>query len=299
MPELPEVNTTSQMLNSLIKGFVIEDVWSDYNSPYFSGKNNIKDKKYFSKFKKNILGEKIKGVERKGKNILIHLQNNKTILVHMKMTGHLLFGKYEKRGKTWETLEKGPLKDPFNRFIHFVIKFSNKKCMVLSDMRKFAKVTLLETDKIYNPKELNIGPDPTHKTFNLKDFKKILKKMENGKIKEVLMKQEFISGIGNIYSDEALWYSGIDPERRVKNLKNEEFNKLLLNIKKVLKRGIELGGDSMSDYRNPLGEKGKFQLEHKVYGKRGERCSKKGCDGKIERKIVSGRSAHFCNKHQT
>ena len=133
MPELPEVHTTATGLNKEIGGLKITEVWTDYNSTFHAGKNNIKNPAFFRRFKKEILGAKVDHVGRRGKNVLIHLDNNKTILVHMKMTGHIMYGDYNRE-------------DPFNGFIHFIVTFSNKKTMELSDMRKFAKVTLVETE---------------------------------------------------------------------------------------------------------------------------------------------------------
>jgi formamidopyrimidine-DNA glycosylase len=118
------------------------------------------------------------------------------------------------------------------------------------------------------------------------------------KIKTVLMDPSVVVGIGNIYSDEALWLAGIHPEKSAGKLKDYEIKKLLKSIKEVLKSGIDFGGDSMSDYRQPDGKRGNFQNKHRAYRKTGEKCSKRGCDGKIVRKIVNGRSAHFCNTHQ-
>ncbi len=112
------------------------------------------------------------------------------------------------------------------------------------------------------------------------------------------MDQKIVAGIGNIYSDEILWMSGIHPEERVKNITDDKFKKMFDSMKEVLKKGISFGGDSMSDYRNILGKKGEFQLHHKVYQRKGEKCSKPGCKGVIIRIVVGGRSAHFCPVHQ-
>ena len=219
MPELPEVQTTAHILNKVAKGLRIADVWTDYGSAFHTGKDNIKDKNYFVFFKKQVVGRKIVGVTRRAKNILIGLSGSKTILVHMKMTGHLLYGNYTFSGGSWLPPKNGPLADPFNRFIHLAFIFSNKKVLVLSDMRKFAKVTLFDTDKIDTMNDLKkLGPEPLEKDFSYAVFKKQLQKRPNGKIKTVLMDQEVIAGIGNIYSDEVLWLSGIHPlSRRVEN----------------------------------------------------------------------------------
>ena len=112
------------------------------------------------------------------------------------------------------------------------------------------------------------------------------------------MNQNLISGIGNIYSDEILWASGIHPERTVLSLTNSNYACLIKNIKEILSKGIDFDGDSLSDYRNPYGERGEFQLHHNVYRRTNQRCKRKKCTGIIERKILNGRSAHFCPQCQ-
>ncbi|MFA6227412.1 MAG: bifunctional DNA-formamidopyrimidine glycosylase/DNA-(apurinic or apyrimidinic site) lyase [Candidatus Paceibacterota bacterium] len=299
MPELPEVETTARMLNERVKGLVISDIWTDYDSKFHRGKDNIKDKKYFAYFKKELVGRKILGVRRRAKNVLIDVSGNKTILTHMKMTGHFLYGKYEYKDKKWSPVGDSPLKDPFNRFVHLVFILSNNHHLVLSDMRKFAKVFVFDTDRANRVGDISrLGPEPLDKDFSYKIFKEKLLARSTGKIKSVLMDQEVIAGIGNIYSDEALWTSGIHPETKVKNIAEEKLKSLFKNVIKILRQSIGVGGDSMSDYRNPDGVKGRYQDSHKVYRRAGERCSLKGCKGIIKRIRVGGRSAHFCDCHQ-
>lgn len=311
MPELPEVTTTAKKLDEILPNLKIKSVWTSYNSPYFKGKENIKDPNYFKKFKKEIIGQKIESVNRVGKNVLINIEGPKTILIHMKMTGHLLYGKYKraqieevsngvlKKVKGWVPAEKGPLQDKFNQYIRLVFELSNGKYLVLSDARRFAKVCLILDGEIKKYKDLkDIGPDPILDDINYKIFKEILMKRPEGRIKNILMDQNLISGVGNIYSDEALWMTGIHPEQKPIKLPDSKIKELLKNLKLILKKGISFGGDSTSDYRQPDGTPGNFQKHHKVYRRRGEKCLKKGCSGEITRKVVGGRSAHFCNKHQ-
>jgi len=299
MPELPEVQTTASILNKQIKGLKILDVWSDYNSAFHKGKNNIKDKKYFSFFREQLLNKKVLSVERRAKNVLINVSGNRTILVHMKMTGHLLYGNYKNIDEKWLPQSSVLLSDPYNRFIHLVFTLSNKKSLVLSDARKFAKVFVYDTDKMSKIDDLQkLGPEPLEKGFTYKIFKERLSKKPNGKIKTVLMDQTIISGIGNIYSDEVLWMSCINPTERVREIKEEKIKNLYKNIIKVLNESIKVGGDSMSDYRNPFGERGGYQNIHKVYRRTGEKCKMKNCGGVIQRIKVGGRSAHFCDVHQ-
>ncbi|MFA6554541.1 MAG: bifunctional DNA-formamidopyrimidine glycosylase/DNA-(apurinic or apyrimidinic site) lyase [Candidatus Paceibacterota bacterium] len=303
MPELPEVQTTVNGLTKHIIGLSIKDVWTNYNSPYFKGSKTIKDPAYFKHFKNEILNQKIIGIERRAKNILINLTGNKTILVHMKMTGHLLYGLYKfipknKKGP-WEPIEPESLKDPYNRRIRFVITFNNGKYLALSDTRKFAKVAVINTDIIHESDHLNnLGPEPLKKEFTFEKFIERLKLRPNMKIKQILTDQTIISGIGNIYADESLWCTNIHPLEKVRDIPVNNFKDLFKAIKLTLSSGIDFGGDSMSDYRNVLGNKGNFQEQHHAYQKTGEKCEKRGCKGTIVRIVVGGRATHYCDKHQ-
>ena len=306
MPELPEVQTTVNILNEKIKNLSILDVWTDYDSTFHKGKGNIKDKTYFKFFREQLLNKKILSVKRRAKNVLINVSGNpnqkragKTILVHMKMTGKLLYGKYEFKDEKWFPVNDVYLSDPFNRFIHLVFSLSDGKHLVLSDTRKFAKVFVFDTDKISTLNDLKkLGPEPLDKSFTYKIFKERLLMKPNGKIKTVLMDQEIVSGIGNIYSDEVLWSSSIYPTKKVKDIEEIKLKKLFKNVKNILELSISVGGDSMSDYRNPLGKKGGYQNLHKAYRKTGTKCVFRGCKGTIRRMVVGGRSTHYCDYHQ-
>lgn len=292
MPELPEVQTTVSGLSKVLPKLVILDVWTDWPK-MFRGDS-------LAKFKKTTVGKKVLSVTRRGKHILIHITGDTTIIIHMKMTGHLLYGGWKLDGRSWKPKnKKGPLNDPFNRFIHVVFYLSNGKHLAFSDTRKFGKVVLAKTNELaHSPHLAHLGPEPLDKNFDYNIFAKRLSMRPRGKIKTVLMDQTVIAGIGNIYSDEMLWRAGIHPETKVEKVNNIKIKKLFTAMKEVLRGGIELGGDSMSDYRNIYGERGHFQEKHNAYQKKGEVCGKRGCGGIIERKIVGGRSAHFCGKHQ-
>ncbi|MBX4210692.1 bifunctional DNA-formamidopyrimidine glycosylase/DNA-(apurinic or apyrimidinic site) lyase [Candidatus Parcubacteria bacterium] len=301
MPELPEVQTTVSGLAASVPSLTIRDVWTDYGSTFHAGKDNIKNPAYFTKFKKEVVGKKIVSVTRRGKNVLINLSGAKTIVVHMKMTGHLLYGNYiySKKENVWKPKSDGPLADPFNKWVHLVFSLSNNKHMALSDMRKFARVTVIDTNHIEEDSDLkDLGPEPLSNEFTREIFKERLLKRPNAPIKQALMDQTLMAGVGNIYSDELLWLANVRPESRVRKIPDDLFPVIYASMKKVLKKGIDFGGDSMSDYRNIEGERGTFQEAHNVYRKTGQICGKSGCGGKIVRKIIGGRSAHFCPKHQ-
>jgi formamidopyrimidine-DNA glycosylase len=305
MPELPEVTTTVNGLKIALQGLSFLDVWTDLakDKPIKQFKNTIKDKNFFKEFKKKIKNSKILGVERRGKNILINISNKNTILIHLKMTGHIIVGfySYNKKENKWtpNKNERKELHDPYNRFVHAVFNLSNGKSMIFCDSRKFGKITLLDADTINETIHLkDLGYEPLDKSFNFEKFKEVLSSKPNKNIKTALMNQSLIAGIGNIYSDEMLWLSSIHPESKFKYIPLKNINLLYQSMKEILKKGINFGGDSMSDYRNIHGKKGNFQNHHNVYQKKGESCSKVGCKGVIIRKVLDGRSAHFCNTHQ-
>ncbi|MDO8569348.1 MAG: DNA-formamidopyrimidine glycosylase [bacterium] len=293
MPELPEVQTTVNGLNKTVRGKKIVDVETSYNSSYHAGKDNIKNPKFFAIFKKKIRGKKILKAERRGKNVLIHITSGYTILVHMKMTGHFIYDR------------------PATTFVRLDFKLDNGKHLVLSDMRKFAKVTLVKTSELEKSLHIkHLGPEPLENNFQFSIFSSQLKKKPRGKIKQVLMDQSLISGIGNIYSDEILWHANVHPLSHPNKIPDRNLKAMFVATKAILKKGLDFGGDSMSDYRNIKGEKGKFQEHHRAYQKHKTKCLKKGrsalrasgsksCSGVLEKMRVGGRSAHFCPVHQT
>lgn len=225
-------------------------------------------------------------VARRAKNILINLSNGFTILIHMKMTGHVMYGDYNRA-------------DPFNRFIHLIFTLSNKKTLELCDSRKFAKVTLVPTETMHETVHLKgIGPEPLEKTFTFDVLKAQLHKKFKGRIKLILMDQSIIAGIGNIYADESLWRASIHPLSIIGKIPDGKLKDLYKAIRTTLSRGIDFGGDSMSDYRNIDGNRGQFQEQHRAYRKTGTPCSKPGCKGVITRIVLGARGTHFCNVHQ-
>ncbi len=288
MPELPEVETTVLQLNNIqpkIVGRKFLDFWTD--TP------KLIKKPSFSQFKKEILKKRIEKIWRRGKNIIFELSPQKYLLIHLKLTGSLLVGRWKKKGRKWEPEIEGPLKeDPFNRFLHLIFFLDDRRQIALSDLRKFAKVELL------NPKELEeelskLGPEPLAKDFTFEKFKEIFKN-KKGKIKKVLMDQSVLSGIGNIYSDEILFSAKVHPLREIKTLTEDELKRIYFFTKKILKKAIQFKGTSVADYRNVDGKKGQFEKFLKVYRK--EKCSV--CGKEIKKLKLGERSSYFCPRCQ-
>jgi formamidopyrimidine-DNA glycosylase len=225
---------------------------------------------------------------------LFFLSHNKVLLIHQKLTGHLLYGKWEiKKGKP-ESKIKGPIsEDPMNRFLHLIFFLNNGWQLAISDLRKFAKVELWDKEELENSKEFkSLGPEPLEKDFTFEKFKEAMSKKKRGKIKQVLMDQNIIAGIGNIYSDEILWQAKIHPFKDVSKLKDDQLKEIYKAMKEILKKAILAKGESISDYRRISGEKGGFDPLRKVYRREGEKCFR--CGSIIKRIKLAGRSAHFC-----
>ena len=285
MPELPEVETTIGGLKSKVLKRTFVDVWSDWEKL-------VKKPKDFKVFKKELKGKKILRVWRRAKNVIFELSEGYSLLIHQKMTGHLLVSKWTLENNAWTPIKKSAFEEKINTFLHIIFILNNGQMIALSDVRKFAKIELWETQELLNSAEFkSIGPEPLEKDFTFKKFESILKN-KKGKIKQVIMKPEVIACIGNIYASEALWWSKIHPEARTEKLKTKELRLLYGAIKKVLLTGVEFGGDSFSDYRDVNGQKGHFEGEKRVYQREGEKC--KRCKFLIKRIVFGGRSAFFC-----
>ncbi len=290
MPELPEVETIVNDLKKKVLHRTFIALWTDTAK--------IIKKTSFSQFQKNILGKKIIGIKRRAKNILISLSDNYILLIHLKMTGHLLVGKWQRKEKKWVSKIKGAMSnDPGNRFLRLIFSLDDGQQLALSDIRKFAKVELWKESELLKSKEfMALGPEPLDPSFTFSKFKQLFFK-KKGKIKPVLMDSKFIAGIGNIYASEILLEAMLHPESRVENLKEKDLKCIYKAIKKVLKKGIKARGSSISDYRDLQGQKGGFQKIAKIYGKKGQKCPY--CNTKIERIVVGQRGTFYCPVCQT
>lgn len=286
MPELPEVQTTVDGLNKKVLKRTFIDVWSDWEKL-------VKKPKDFKQFKKEVKNKKIIKIWRRAKNVIFDLSEGYSMLIHQKMTGHLLVGKWKVKSGKWKPTEDGPLNDPYNRFLHIIFHLDNKEMLALSDSRKFAKIELWKKSELLNSEGFKkIGPEPLDKNFTFEKFKKIIQAKKSGRVKQIIMNPEIIAGIGNIYASEALWESKIYPEKNVAKLTEKELKLLYAAIRKVLSLAVKLGGESFSDYRKPDGTKGNFDTERKVYKREMQKCHR--CGMKIKRIHFGGRSAFFC-----
>lgn len=275
MPELPEVQIIVNDLNKKVVGKKIIAAWFDWPK---------------MKPVEKAVGHTIKKVVRRGKNILFYLNKDKILLVHQKMTGHVLVGKWDIKNKKIEAIEPETFKEKVNGYIHFILTLDHKKMIGLSDLRKFAKVVFGPKEKIENLPDLkNLGPDALE--ISLEELTKNISKRKQT-IYQVLMNQSVISGIGNIYASDVLFEAKIYPFRSANKLKQEEIEKIWHAIKKILALSLKLRGTSTSDYRDTAGEPGEYTNHRLIYDREGLPCYE--CGTKIKRVKRGGRSSYFC-----
>ncbi len=274
MPELPEVETIRNQLEKLIVGKEILKV--------DIGLANMV-KLPLDKFRKIVIGSKIKKVGRRAKILIFNLSNGWSELVHLKMSGRLIFRPREAKLQIQDT-----------KWNHLTYYFKDGSRLFHNDMRQFGYVKLVKTDELTDFfKKEKLGPEPLERDFTFDNFLAILKRKPKAKIKQFLMDQQNIAGIGNIYSDEILFVAKIHPLKKAEKLGDKELRAVFEATKKVLKKAIKLCGTSTSDYRDTAGKAGRYTETRLVYQREGERCPNK-CGGIIKRLKINGRSAHFC-----
>ncbi len=301
MPELPEVETVVRDLQRRIVGRKITAIWTDWPKLIkdFEKQDrlNISDKAV-AHFQKHVVGLTIERVERRAKNILIYLSGDHLMLVHQKMTGHFLIGRWRIAGGRSVALSpRAVVDDSFNHYVHLIFDLDNGEQLGLSDVRKFAKVLFGRREQIEALPELaNLGPDALDSKLTTAQFGKIIV-AETRPIKQVLMDPFVVAGIGNIYSDDILWRAKVHPKRRAKSLKPAELVAIFQAMREVLTKAVKLRGTSTTDFRDTAGLEGGYTEHRLVYQRTGESCSR--CKTPIERMVIGGRSAHFCPRCQT
>jgi len=279
MPELPEVETIRRGLQKQIKNKQIKDIVINVDK--------IVKKPSLREFITKIKGKKIKEIDRRGKYIIIHLDSRNKLIVHLGMTGLLIYP-YDNK-----IIEK-EINPKHN---HLIFTFTDDTKLVFNDVRKFGKIFLVSNiDEVESIAKL--GVEPLEDYFTEEIFIQILNKKKNGKIKSFLMKQEFITGLGNIYANEVLYRSNIHPLRPVSSLNKKEIKNLYQQIKLVLGEAVKLRGSTVADeaYRDTDGKKGKFAKKLQVYARKGEPCIK--CGHSIEVARIEGRSSFICPQCQ-
>ncbi len=269
MPELPEIETIRLGIQNLVGKKIIK---------VFRSKHRMRSESEIDLQK--LTGSEISEISRRARYLIIKCTNNKTLILHLGMSGRITLEKEFKQLK----------------HDHFACEFSDNSWLVFNDARRFGFVDLIETDSLKNHKMLkSLGPEPLSDEFNLTDLKeKLSKKSIN--IKTLMMDNKIVVGVGNIYINESLFDSKISPLRSSKSLTNSEIIKLISSIKKILQRAIKLGGSSISDYVNAKGNLGNFQNDFTVYGREKENCLL--CKNLIKKIKQNGRSSFYCHQCQ-
>ena len=249
------------------------------------------ESKEFSKIK-NL---QIISIKRRSKYLLINLDKNITILAHLGMTGKFFILNNNKKYKTsfYYSLKKNDSKHD-----HLTIFLSKGYKLIYNDVRKFGFIKLFQSKNIYECKHLKfLGPEPFSKDFNI-DYISNYFLNKKAKIKDMLMNQKFIAGLGNIYCNEILFLCKISPNRIVEKINKKELIKIIKFTKKILKKAIAQGGSSIKDFASIEGQNGNFQQKFNVYNKDKRKCKTKRCSGIIKKTYTSGRSSFFCPRCQ-
>ena len=286
MPELPEVEVVRQSLDKKIKQKKVKKVIVRNRNLRFRVPVG------FENFLKN---KRVLKVGRFSKFLILHLCNEKYCLIHMGMSGtiHLKDNK-KKKSITNTSFYNSPFLP--KKHNHVEISFGNFR-LIYNDPRRFGFFQIIKKKSLLKKKFNNLGPEPFQSKFCAEYVYSFFNKKKKN-IKNFLLDQKFVSGIGNIYSSEILYYSQINPLKKGKNLTKFEIKKIIYFSKIVLNRAIKKGGSSIRDFKNIKGLSGSYQKEFKVYQRENSNCLKKYCDGKVIKIIISNRSTFFCNRCQ-
>ncbi|HOL18104.1 MAG TPA: bifunctional DNA-formamidopyrimidine glycosylase/DNA-(apurinic or apyrimidinic site) lyase [Bacillota bacterium] len=271
MPELPEVETIRRGLEPLIVNKV-------FTRPVLLFPGSIRYPEP-DRFCEQLEGRRIIALKRHGKYLLLEL-NCGLLAVHLRMTGRLVY------------LEKG---GPPSGHLRVVLPFQDGSLLYFSDMRKFGGLWLLDNKEDLSPAGMHrLGPD-IYEQVTEEEFLELLQKRPRSRLKPLLLDQFFVAGLGNIYVDESLHRCRLHPCREAGSLSREEGKALFRAIREVLEEGIRCGGTTSRDYRDARGEKGTFQEQLAVYGRKGSPCR---CGTAIERIVVAGRGTYYCPRCQ-
>ena len=288
MPELPEVEVVKRSLINKTQNLIIKAVKiNDGRLRYRINRNKIK----------KIIGLKFKKISRRSKYLLFFFNKDIVMLVHLGMTGKLFFvNRKNKKYKTSFYYDINEKKD--KKHDRIIFDLSNNQKLIYNDIRKFGFIKFIKRNNLDQNIHLkHLGPEPLSSNFSIGYFKNYIKGKERT-IKDLLMDQKFLSGLGNIYVNEILFFSGVRPAKKIKKLKNFEIKKIIKFSKKIISKAILLGGSSIKDFSSSSGKKGSFQQLFKVYGKKGENCTKLKCKGRVKKIVISNRASFFCNKCQ-
>ncbi|MBP7832576.1 MAG: bifunctional DNA-formamidopyrimidine glycosylase/DNA-(apurinic or apyrimidinic site) lyase [Candidatus Levybacteria bacterium] len=279
MPELPEVETVRRGLQKYVVGHTIESV-DEINPGIIQG--DLSD----------VLGQKIVSARRIGKGLILDLENGYSLGIHIKLTGQLIFRDENLKNEPFSKDKVGSIP---NKFTHVIFTLDQSAKLYYNDQRRFGWIKIVRSNDLMNlPFFKNMGPEP-FKDLTLEKFEEIVLTKQT-KIKPLLMDQEMIGGIGNIYANDALFRAKIDPRRPAKSLTPQETKDLFDSIIAVMEKSFEEGGASELSFVNILGQEGGYQRHSLVYGKTKKPCPI--CGNKIQRLTIAGRGTFYCSNCQ-
>lgn len=286
MPELPEVEVTRRRIAPLLEGRQISKLHTTRDSYFFRTKPRV--------LQRRLKQRTVRKLTRRGKYLIASLDDGSTLVLHLGMTGQL-FGEGATSPRLLSATARASLdpekQESFKPDVHTHLQFEfsdGGPRVFFRDVRKFGKVVWMAPGE-EDPRLAKLGPDA------LKITGRQLARSLSGRkapIKLLLLDQSVLAGVGNIYADEALFHAGIDPRRAGADMNAEDCQALIKAVRRILRRSIQTGGSSISDYINPDGADGKFQDERRVYGLTGKPCST--CKSPIERLRQGQRSTHYC-----
>ncbi len=273
MPELPEVETYVRALRPLLQGKTI--LAANVRWPRIIAAPDA------LRFADLIRGRRFTSFARRGKYILLGLDSEETLIIHLRMTGQLRLHGTARAGP--EQAETGP-----DKHTHVVFELDSDEELRFRDTRKFGRIWLVEKTETVVGK---LGPEPLEADFVPQTLALALAGRK-ANVKSLLLNQSLLAGVGNIYADESLFHARIDPRRPGGSLSFQEIESLHRALRKVLQAGIEAQGSSLQDYAPPTGAKGGFQEQFQVFRRSGEPCFR--CSTPVSRTILAQRSTHFC-----
>lgn len=286
MPELPEVETVRAGLQALIVGKNIKRVTHDTPKSFPNAEHDV------DQF---MLGAEIRAIRRRAKVLLIDLSSNYTLVIHLKMTGQLVYVGTSRfgAGHPNDSLV-GELPDKSTRV---TIEFTDVTYLYFNDQRKFGWVKLIPTLEVPNIDFMRkVGPEPLETSFTAEAFAERFTRRANTSIKAALLDQTVVAGVGNIYADESLWGAKIHPKRLVKTITPAEFASLYTELRAVMNLAIEKGGSSNHTYINAEGKKGSYMNFARVFRREGLECPR--CGTTIIKFKAAGRGTHICPRCQ-
>jgi len=283
MPELPEIEIVRRSLVKKINKAKIINV-KIYNK-------NLRYKIAHA-LSRQLINQKILKISRRAKYLIFHFKN-KLLLVHLGMSGKFLIIRSKDKKIFKESFYYNLNIIEKHNHIHFIL--NNGIILIYNDVRRFGFFKLFVNTKLEKINYLEkLGPEPFSDQFSVKYFQNFIKTRKKN-IKNLLMDQTFVSGLGNIYVNEALFLSKINPQKQCRSLERKSIRNLIYSIRKVLKFAIDKGGSSIKDFKNVHGKSGNFQQFFNVYRQENKNCSRISCKGKIKKISISNRSSFYCN----